>query len=69
MMKSTFSSALKFKLPGMLYAVVEPSDRKSVTCQLPAPTTAVPESDVEAMLPDVAVVYVKLVVVGTVPIV
>jgi hypothetical protein len=56
MMKSTSLSSLKSCDPGTLYAVVEPSDKKSVTVREFAPTTAVPESAVDAIVPEVEVV-------------
>jgi hypothetical protein len=64
-MKSTSLSSLKSCDPGTLYAVVEPSERKSVTARELAATTAVPESAVDAMVPEDVVAYVKVVVVGT----
>jgi hypothetical protein len=65
MMKSTGRSALYTSLPGTLYAVVEPCEVKSVTARELAATKAVPASAVDAIVPDVAVVYVNVVVVGT----
>jgi hypothetical protein len=56
-------------LPGTLYAVVDPCEVKSVTARELAVTRAVPESEEEAIVPLVVVMYVNVVVVGTVVIV
>ena len=53
----------------MLYSVVEPCDRKSVTSQEFAVHSTVPVSAADVIVPLVVVVYVNVVVVGTVAIV